>query len=182
MICVPLQQTVLKATEPKEVVLFFEILDNELVDWAQVAGQQLVIGVVLLAGDAILALVEIQFDVAGVVAALKQFGHADLVTLLGRSDEVVVGDIQFRPGICVQRCNRVDKGLWFQTRLVGRLLHLLAVLVGAGQKVNVITRQAVPACQGIADDCGVRMPEMRLCGDVVDRGCQVGASHRGSFT
>ena len=88
---VPVEQSLLEAAEAEEVVLFLVVLDRSLVDLAQVARVEFVVGVVLLARDAVLALVDVELDVAGVVAALQQLGDADLVALLGGADEVVVG-------------------------------------------------------------------------------------------
>src|SRR6185436_14458142 len=50
------------------------------------------------------------------------------------------------------------------------LSDLLAVLVGARQEVDVLAQQPVPSGDGITDDGGVRVAEMRLGGDVID-GC-----------
>ena len=166
---IPIQQSILEAAESEEVVLLLDVFHGQVVDATQVAGVELVVGVVLLAGDAVLALVEVELDVAGVVAPLQQLGDADLVALLRRADEIVVGDVQLLPRLLVERGDRVGEVLW---RLAGGfrgLLHLLAVLVGAGEEVHVLAEQAVPASDGIADDGGVGVAEVRLCGDVVNR-------------
>ena len=166
---VPVEQALLEAAEAEEVVLLLEVLDRALVDRAQVAGVELVVGVVLLAGDAVLALVDVELDVAGVVAALQQFGDADPVALLGGADEVVVGDVQPLPRLGEQRGDRVDELLRRSCRRPRRaLLHLLAVLVGAGEELDVVAEQAVPAGERVADDRGVRVAEVRLGVDVVD--------------
>ena len=62
---------------------------------------------------------------------------------------------------------------------LGGLLHLLAVLVGAGEEVDVVAEQAVPASDGVADDGGVRVAEVRLGGDVVDGGGEEVVAHDG---
>ncbi len=174
---VPVEQPVLEATQAEEVVLLLDALDRPLVYSAQIARIELVVGVVLLAGDAVLALVEIELDVAGVVAALQQFGDADLVTLLGGADEVVVGDVQLLPRLLIQRGDRVGEVLRRQAGGLGGLLHLLAVLVGAREEVHVVAEQAVPASDRVADDGGVGVAEVRLCGDVVDGGGEEVVAH-----
>ena len=93
---VPRQQPVAEAGEAEEVVLLLELVDGRLVDRAQAAGQQLVVGVVRLAAHAVLAAVVVELDVAGVVAALQQLGDRGVVARLGGADEVVVGDVEPR--------------------------------------------------------------------------------------
>ena len=122
--------------EAEEVVLLLEVLDGPLVDRAQVAGRiELVVGVVLLARHAVLALVDVELDVAGVVATLQQLGDGGLVARLGGADEVVVGDVQPLPRLVEQRGDRVGEVLRRQARGLGGLLDLQAVLVGAGQEL-----------------------------------------------
>jgi len=58
-------------------------------------------------------------------------------------------------------------------RFVGVLLHLEPVLVGSGQKVYVVAAQAMPTAYRIGHDGRVRVPEVGLCGDVINRsGCR----------
>ena len=90
---VPLEQAVCVAAELEEVVLLLHVLDGRAVDRA-VAVDQLVLGVVRLARDAVQALVGAELDVAGVVAGLQQRLDAAVVARLGRADEVVVGDVE----------------------------------------------------------------------------------------
>src|SRR4029079_8197756 len=96
---VPVEQPILEAAEPEEVVLLLVELDGGAVDRTQTALEQLVVGVVLLAADAVLAAIGPELDVAGVIAPLEQFEHCAPVTRLGGADEVVVGDVQAVPGM-----------------------------------------------------------------------------------
>ena len=180
---VPLEQAVLEAAEAEEVVLLLVVLHLDLVDRAQVAVDQLVVGVVLLAGHAVLALVHVELDVAGVVAPLQQLADAHLVALLGGADEVVVGDVQLLPRLLVQRGDRVDELLRRLAGGVGRVLHLLAVLVGAGEEVDLLAEQAVPPGEGVADDRRVRVTEVGARRHVVDRrGEEVRVGHGAKAT
>ena len=181
MRCVPVEQAVLEAAESEEVVLLLEVLDGSLVDRALVARQQLFVGVVLLARHAVLARVHVELDVAGVVAALEQLLDADAVALFGGADEVVVADVQLGPGVLELRGDLVDELLGRLAGSVGGLLDLEAVFVGAGEVVDVVTQQAVPASEGVADDGGVRMTEVWSGVDVVDRGGEEVALHGVSF-
>ena len=100
---VPVEQSVFEAREPEEVVLLLEVLDRAMVDRAQVLDtvdrDQVVVGVVQLAGHAVETLEHVELDVARVVAALEQFGDGRLVARFGGADEVVVGDVEPSPGL-----------------------------------------------------------------------------------
>ena len=72
------------------------------------------------------------------------------------------------PGLAVERRDAVDERLRAQAGGGGVLLHFQAVLVGAGQEVDVVAAQAVPARQRVADDGGVGVAEVRLRRDVID--------------
>ncbi len=140
-------------------------------------GDQFVVGVVLLAGDAVLAGERVELDVAGVVAALQEFGDGGLVAGFGGADEVVVGDVQALPGLGELRCDRVGERLRVETRGLGGLLDLEAVLVGAGEVLDVVAEEAVPPGERVADDRRVRMAEVGLGVDVVDRRGHVEPGH-----
>ena len=139
---VPVEQAVLEAREAEEVVLLLELLDRQLVDRAQVAGEQVVVAVVQLAAHAVLPPVQVELDVAGVVAALQQLDDGGPVPWLGRADEVVVGDLQVLPRLGELRGDRVGERLRLESGRLGGPLDLEAVLVGAGEEVDVVDRAA----------------------------------------
>ena len=62
-------------------------------------------------------------------------------------------------------------------RCLGGLLDLEPVLVGAGQELDVVAEQAVPAGQRVADDRRVGVAEVRFGVDVVDRRRDVEPAH-----
>ena len=162
MLVVPLQQAVLEAAQLEEVVLLLDRLDRALVDRAQVAGQQVVVGVVELTRHAVLAAVETELDVAGVVAGLQQLLDGDAVALLGRADEVVVGDVQPLPRLDEGGGDRIGELLRRQVRVGGRVLDLEAVLVRAREEEHVVAGEAVPAGEGVRDDRRVRVRQVGL--------------------
>src|SRR5690606_770315 len=59
----------------------------------------------------------------------------------------------------------------------GRLLHLEAVLVGAGQKAGVVADRAVKAGERVGHDGGVGVAEVGDVVHVVDGSCDVEAAH-----
>ena len=174
---VPVEQAVLEARQAEEVVLLLELLDRQLVDRAQVAGQQVVVAVVQLAAHAVLAPVQVELDVAGVVAALQQLDDGGPVPRLGRADEVVVGDLEVLPRLGELRGDRVGERLRLEPGRLGGPLDVEAVLVGAGEEVDVVAEQAVPAGEGVADDRRVGVAEVRLGVHVVDRRRDVEPAH-----
>ena len=84
-----LEQAVLVAGEPEEVVLLRDPVDRDAVDRA-VAVDEIGLGVIELAGDAVEALVGVELDVAVVVDPLEELLDADPVPGLGGADEVVL--------------------------------------------------------------------------------------------
>ena len=179
---VPLEQPVLEPRQPEEVVLLLELLHRQPVDRAQPAGQQFVVGVVLLAADAVLAPVEVELEVTGVVAALEQLEHAGAVAGFGGADEVVVGDLEVLPRLGELRRDRIGERLRVEAGGVGGALDVEAVLVGPGEEQDVVAEQPSPARQRVTDDGGVGVPEVRFGVDVVDRRRRVEPGHASNAT
>ena len=95
----PVEQALLVAAQPEEVVLLLELGDRLAVDRAVDAVDQLGLGVVRLAGHAVRALVGVELDVAVVLDPREQRLHRGVVARLGGADEVVVGDVEAVPGL-----------------------------------------------------------------------------------
>src|ERR1039458_3675522 len=111
-------------------------------------------------------------------ATFRSDAHA--LPRLGRADEIVVRDPELFPEVPKRRCVAVghdDRGDAFLFR---DLLDVLAVLVRAGQKTHVLSREAEIAGKRIRDDRGVEMPDVGPVVDVVDRGREVAARHEES--
>ena len=111
VIGVPLQQPIFEAREAEEIVFLFNKCCWRAVNWA-LTFYKFVIGEVGLARNAILALVNIGFDIAGVVASLQQLLHTDGVAFFGGANEIVVRDVEALPGLLEKWGDRVGKGLW----------------------------------------------------------------------
>ena len=167
---VPVEKTVAVARESEEVVLLLHVFDGALVNGA-IASHEIVLDVVGLTRHAVETAVGIEFDVAVVVTGLEQALNSDAMAIFGGADEVVVGDVEFAPRVGEQRGNGVDELAWGHAGGVGGLLNLQAVLVGAGEEVDVLAEQALPAAQGVTHDGCVRMAEVRLGVDVIN-GCR----------
>ena len=101
--------------------------------------------------------------------SLQQLAHTACVALLGRSDEVVIRDVQPLPGLGEEGGDGVGELLGLDALGVGGLLDLQPVLIGAGEEVDVVSAQTMPSRDGIRDDRGVRMPEVWLGVDVINR-------------
>ena len=98
----------LETGQLEEPVLLGEPLDGPLVHRAELAVEQVALGVVRLARDAVPALVDALVHVAVVVDRLHEPLHALVVARLGRADEVVVGDVEGGPGVDVATA-RLDR-------------------------------------------------------------------------
>ena len=97
---------------------------------------------------------------------------------LGRPDEVVVRDVQHRQrGRETSATSRSANAGVGTPGLPGRPLDFLAVLVGPGQEEHVVAHQAVRARDRVGHHRRVRVAEVRLRVDVVDRRGDVEAAH-----
>ena len=96
---------------------------------------------------------------------------------LGRPDEIVVGDVQHRQNVAELLCRPIGEHRRRQTSLLRRSLDLLAVLIRAGQEEDVVTHQAMRACDRIGHHRRIRVAEMRFRVDVIDRRADVEAIH-----
>ena len=88
---------------------------------------------------------------------------------LGGSDEVVVRNLERLPQIAKRRLHGVAPRLRrIEAVLLGRLRHLLAMLVHAGEELDVVPARATEARLHIGENRAVRRTEMRLGVHVVD--------------
>jgi hypothetical protein len=179
---IPIKQAIFEARQTEKVVLFFEKLDWTMVDRALIGFAisifvEFVVLVVLLTCNAVLAGEFVEFDVASVVTTLQQLGDGRFVSRLGGANEVVVRDVQLLPGCSKFRRNRVSELLRGDIGRFGGLLDFQAVFVGAGEVLDVVAEQPMPARQCVADDGRVGVAEVRLGVDVIDGGRHIEPSH-----
>lgn len=167
---IPLEQTIAVPGEAEKVVLFFDCLDRLFVNRAISIGE-IILDVVRLASHTVKAAVGVEFDIAVVVARLKEFLHSQAMTGFSGADEIVVADVQPGPGFGKKGRNRIGKFQRIHAGGIGGLLNFQAVLISSGEEVNPIAKQAVPANQGITHNCGVGMTEMGFGVDVI-YGCR----------
>ena len=169
---VELDQPVPVGGEPEEVVVLLQHHHGALVDRAE-AVDDLGGLVEALAGHAVRSLVLAEVDVALVVELLRQPLHRADMALLRGADEVVVGDLEPLPDLLPAGHDPVGPRLRIEPGCGGRQGHLLAVLVGSGEKVDPLAAQAVVARQEICGNRGVSVPDMGNIVHVIDRSCQV---------
>ena len=139
----------------------------------QLAVHQLLVGDEPLLTHRIEPLVLGRIDVTGVVEALQHLPHHLGMARFGGADKVVVGDVEPLPRAAKALADAVGERLRVGAGRGRGLIHLLAVLVGAGQKVGAVAVEPMPARQEVGDDGGVGVAEVRFGVDVVDRGGDV---------
>ena len=129
-----------------------------------------------LAGSAVLALVGALIDIAVVIHPSENaLDGLDMVVVRG-ADEAVIGNVHQLPQITDATGtvhNAVHKLLRRHTGLIGLLLDLLAVLIRAGEKHNVLALQAVIAGNRIRGHRAVGVADVQLIGGVIDRCCDI---------
>lgn len=126
-----------------------------------------------LAGLAVFAHILALVDVALLVHLLKNLlNGSDMVVICG-ADEAVVGDIHQLPQVLDPLGalhNVVHKLLGGNAGLLGLVLDLLAVLVGAGEKQHVAAGQPLIAGHGVGGHGAVGVADVQFVAGVVDGG------------
>ena len=87
--------------------------------------------------------------------------HEGLVLGVGRANEEVVAGVHLQGHLAELRGQGVDVLARRQPALLGRLGDLVAVLVGAGQKEDVVAELTMVARQDVGGDRRVGVAEMR---------------------
>ena len=141
------------------------------------AVDQVLLGVVGLAGAAVEPRVRALVDVTGVVAALDEVLHETFVLRIGGADEEVVGGADLLGDLLELRHHLVHMLLGAEPPRAGRLLHLRAVLVGTGEEEDVVAQLAMETRSDVGGRRGVGMADVRHVVDVVDRSGDVEAAH-----
>ena len=114
-----------------------------------------------LAGGAVHALVGPLVDVALVVELLEDPLDLPLVILVRGADELVVGGVHQIPDGPDVAGHPVHVGLRLHPRLLGLLLDLLAVLVGAGLEEHVVAHEPLVAGDGVRQHDLVHVADVR---------------------
>jgi len=91
------------------------------------------------------------------------------VARLGGANELVVGDAELFVHLAEDGRVAVGKLLRRDAFGLGVLLHLQAVLVGAGQEEHILAVQPLEARQDVGGDDVVGVADMRLAVGVEDR-------------
>ena len=159
LLFVELQQLVLKRRELEEVVLFGDGLGRTAAVGARIAGLGIVD--VQLVEHAVLAGVRALVDVAVVEAALKQLLHdLGVCALVVRWKKSMSRSSVFHWSrnsaeiTSVNSCGDLSGGL-------RGAFDLLAVLVGAGREISVVTLHALDALDGVGGDGRVGVADVR---------------------
>src|SRR6188472_292760 len=96
-----------------------------------------------------------------------------LVRSIRRSDECIVRNIQAFPEMLKLRGELVTMRLRIDSRLYRGLLHLLSVLVEAGQEKDIMSTEPPIARKHIGGDGRIGVSDMRDIVHVIDRGSDV---------
>jgi len=78
-----------------------------------------------------------------------------------RPDKGVVADGEFDPAVFEIVDQQIGMFLRGPAFLSGGFFDLLAVLVGAGEKENIVASKAIIACKNVGCYCRIGMPDVR---------------------
>ena len=180
-----LEQRLIVLGQPKEEVRLFDLLGLLVMYRAGAAIVEVLLLLERLAAFAVQALVIVLVEhrlaglwTAGVPQPAEQLLYSEFVALVGRADELVVGNAQRGPRVLEVLGVLVDIRLRGKASLSGALGDFLAVFIGAGQEVRLVAALAMRAGDHVSDDLFVRVAQVRAAVDVVDGGGDVKARQR----
>jgi hypothetical protein len=174
VLLVELDQPVLVGLEPEEIALLLQL--HQLV--GQPLGLHLLglgLGDVGLVADRVEPLVGVLVDVAGALQLEEALLDHRLVLGVGGAHEVVVGDLHALPEPLEIGHDFVGQGLGGHAPGGGGLLDLLAVLVGAGEEVDLLAHHPPVPGDHVRQHRGVGVPDVGLVVHIVDGGGDVEA-------
>ena len=156
-----------------EKVIGLADLPDRAAAFRAVAFLQILFGEEAFAGRAVPALVGVAVDFTAIEEVLQDFLHHTRVPFFRRADEVGIGNIEPRPQFLEADVEFVHVLLGGNATLAGGLLHLLSVLVRAGEEEHFLPFQAMVTRGHIGGDGGVGVADVRHIVDVVNRGGDV---------
>ena len=140
------------------------------------AVDELALGPEALAGGAVLADILAFVDVALFIHLLEDFLDGGNMVVVGGADEAVIADVHQLPQILDALGaldDVIDELLRRNAGLLGLQLDFLAVLVGAGQELDVVALQPLVAGHSVGSDGAVGMADVQLIAGIIDRRCNV---------
>ena len=112
-----------------------------------------------------------EIHIARVHELLDEGLHLPLMPLVGSADECIIREVEHAHDLLKLGRILVCESLRFHALLGCRLLDLLPMLVGAGQKEHVFAKQPLKSGPDVANGRRVHVSNMRAVIDVVD-GCR----------
>src|SRR5574337_1458735 len=116
-----------------------------------------------------------EIDIPGIVDLLQESLNSTFMRLAGGANELIRRKPQPRPRLLEDAADPIGIGLRGLTGLCSRLDDLVAVLVGPGEEIDLLSPQPKPleADHRVGQDGGVGVSQMRGGVDVIDRRRQV---------
>ena len=171
---VEVEQLILVGGEAEEIALLLHPFDRRSglgrEPRAVLVQMGLVFGVIGLIADRVPAGIFVEIDVTGCLHPPPDRLRGPIMARLGGADEIVVGAVQPLDHGAETRHVAIQQVLRRQTIPRRRLLDLLAVLVGAGEKEHVIAVEALKARDGIGRDHLIGVADMRRAVRIGNRG------------
>ena len=167
--------------KPEEVVVLLLPGQHDLVDRALVAVEDLQLGLEVGTARAVPALVGAGIDLATVVEALHELLDGGAVLGVRRADEEVVRGVHPLDHLLEVHDVAIRELARGDALALGDVRDRLAVLVGAGQEEHVLAPLAHVAREDVGGDRRVRVAQVGLRVDVVDRRGDVEAHGGGDY-
>ncbi len=175
------QQALAIGAHPEEIGFFLELFHRTVAVRA-LAVLGLGLGPEGLTRGAVPVLVLTQIDVTPVHQLFEDMADTLLMAFLGGADEVAVGDAQFFPQCLEPLDHAVGQFKRCLTGRQGRLFNLLAMLIAAGQKKDIVPFEPLVTGQNISRQRCVGMADMGHIVHIVDRGGQIKGRLHGAYS
>src|SRR5829696_5658585 len=105
---------------------------------------------------------------AGLEPAENRLHHL-LVSQVGRANEIIEREVELTGKGAPVRCELITIILGLLSLLQRCLLHFLSVLIEPREKKDVVVQAAMPPRDHVRDDFLIRVPQVRLPVDVINR-------------
>ena len=157
----------------EEIRFLAHALDRTAAVGTDMAFLQLRLRPVRFAGGAVPALVFALVDIALLVELTENLLHDHFMPLIGGADKIAVFNVHQLPQLFEIGDDFVHELLRGNALFSGLAFDLLAVFVRTGQEIGIIAAKLFEACHRIRRDGGIAMTDMRVCGGVINRCCDV---------
>ncbi len=130
-----------------------------------------------LAAETIVSPILSKIDVSRIIDLLEDLLDRFLVIGIRCPNKIIIRDTAGIPGGAKKGADTVSLDLRLRPVFFGRLGDLVPMLIGPREQEGLDSLAPVIPLQGVGNDGGIGVAQVRLCVDVIQRGCKVKITH-----